>query len=214
MRAVAYIDGFNLYYGAVRNSAYKWLNLRQTCEEIFPEYEILQVYYFTARVKRLDDDPSKPQRQDVFLQALGTIPRLEIIEGKFRKGRKRMRLVKPIDGLPDTVEVWRFEEKGSDVNLASWMLRDGFTDLYDVAIVFSNDSDLVAPIRMVRDDLGKIVMVINPQKSRPSNDLRLAASEVRTLTPEVLEKCQLPERIALPNGRIIYRPSSWGASED
>jgi len=28
-RTIVYIDGFNLYYGAVRGSAFKWLNLQR-----------------------------------------------------------------------------------------------------------------------------------------------------------------------------------------
>ena len=40
------------------------------------------------------------------------------------------------------------EEKGSDVNLASHLLLDGFQQTRDTVVVFSNDSDLRVPIRI------------------------------------------------------------------
>ena len=36
---------------------------------------------------------------------------------------------------------------------------------FDIAVVVSNDSDLVAPIKIVRIQLGKKVGVLNPQKN-------------------------------------------------
>ena len=38
--------------------------------------------------------------------------------------------------------VRKIEETGSDVNLATLLLEEGFEGLYDVAVVISNDSDL------------------------------------------------------------------------
>ena len=58
------------------------------------------------------------------------------------------------------------EEKGSDVNLASHLLVDGFRDRYDLAVVISNDSDLTEPVRFVREDLNKPVGVLNPHPNR------------------------------------------------
>ena len=52
------------------------------------------------------------------------------------------------------VEVLDTEEKGSDVNLASYLLMDGFWDEYDLAVVVSNDSDLQLPVEMARTRLG------------------------------------------------------------
>ena len=44
--------------------------------------------------------------------------------------------------------MWRPEEKGSDVNLASRLLNDAWSDAFDVAAVLTTDSDLTAPIRL------------------------------------------------------------------
>ena len=59
--------------------------------------------------------------------------------------------------------VWKTEEKGSDVNLASFMLLDAFQEDFDLALVISNDSDLAKPVEFVQDPLGKRVGVANPR---------------------------------------------------
>ena len=59
----------------------------------------------------------------------------------------------PADG-PKTVEVIKTEEKGSDVNLASLLLLDGFNRDCDIVVIISNDSDLREPVRIARRELG------------------------------------------------------------
>ena len=63
---------------------------------------------------------------------------------------------------PRTVEIFDTEEKGSDVNLATYLLMDGSENDYEMAVVISNDSDLKLPIRMNRTKLGKHIGVIDP----------------------------------------------------
>jgi hypothetical protein len=49
---------------------------------------------------------------------------------------------------------------------------DGFASDYEVAVVVSNDSDLLEPIRMVRDRLGLTVGILNPYR-KTAVDLRV-----------------------------------------
>ena len=93
-----YIDGFNLYYRAVKGTPYKWLNLRKMCELILPDQSIGKIKYFTANVSSRKDDPDKPTRQQIYYRALKTIPDFEIIKGKFRSRDRAMPLSKPILG--------------------------------------------------------------------------------------------------------------------
>ena len=52
MRTAVYIDGFNLYYGALKGTKYKWLNPKRLCESVIqPHHEIISIVYCTARVK-------------------------------------------------------------------------------------------------------------------------------------------------------------------
>jgi hypothetical protein len=62
------------------------------------------------------------------------------------------------------VKVIKTEEKGSDVNIATHLLMDGFRNDYELAVVVSNDSDLLMPIQVVTQEFGKPVGLLNPQK--------------------------------------------------
>jgi hypothetical protein len=83
IKTTVYVDGFNLYYRALRKTPYKWLNLRKLCELPRPQNEIVEIKYFTARVKARPSDPSQPQRQQMYLRALRTLPGLSIHLGHF-----------------------------------------------------------------------------------------------------------------------------------
>jgi hypothetical protein len=56
-----YVDGFNLYYGCLRHTAYKWLDLEALCKRLLPAYDIRRIRYFTARVSGRTD-PGTPLR--------------------------------------------------------------------------------------------------------------------------------------------------------
>ena len=105
-------------------------------------------------------------------------------------------------------EVWKTEEKGSDVNLATHLLVDGLAKQYEAAVVLTNDSDLATPIRHVRDSLHLEVIVINPDKKTVSKTLLKAASFQRTLRDGVLAASQLPDTITYPKG-TIQKPPTW-----
>ena len=81
----AYIDGFNLYYGAVKGTPYKWLDLKAVFARILrPTNQILAIKYYTAKISARPDDPSAPTRQTVFLTAQKAHnPELEITLGHF-----------------------------------------------------------------------------------------------------------------------------------
>jgi 6-hydroxy-3-succinoylpyridine 3-monooxygenase len=79
-RVIVYIDGFNLYYGAVKATpALKWLDLERYCKYLRPHDEIVSIRYFSALV----DGPTKPN-QEAYLRALSTTPLVQIIHGKFK----------------------------------------------------------------------------------------------------------------------------------
>jgi uncharacterized LabA/DUF88 family protein len=167
MRANVYIDGFNLYYGAVKSTPYRWLNVAAMCRLLLPRDQINQIKYFTALVSPRPHDPGQPTRQQTYLRALRTIPNLTIILGSFLTHDVMMPLAPPESGY---VKVVKTEEKGSDVNLATHLLVDGYNDDYEIAIIVSNDSDLLAPIQVVTGQLKKPVGMLNPQK-HPSRAL-------------------------------------------
>ena len=108
----------------------------------------------------------------------------------------------------DTViaEFHTMEEKGSDVNLAAYLLDDAWKDRFEAAAVISNDTDLVVPIRMVAEDRKKPVFVVCPGRWQIASQLRRAASYVRHVRPSMLKAAQFPD--TLP-GTTISKPSGW-----
>lgn len=104
-------------------------------------------------------------------------------------------------------EVLYTEEKGSDVNLATHLLMDGFRGLYQVAVVVTNDSDLAEPIRIVRLELGLEVIILNPHL-KPSAELNRAATFIRPIRKGPLQASQFPPTMADSKG-VFSKPTSW-----
>src|SRR5258706_12911595 len=153
LRTHVYIGGFNLYYGAVRGTPYKWLDLSKRCNLLLAKHSIFKIRYFTARIKSRPHDPDAPTRQQVYLRALNTIPNLTIHLGQFLTHPVWMPDATSTSNPPKMLRVLKTEEKGSDVNLATYLLLDGFQNAYDTAVLVTNDSDLLEPLRVVRNVL-------------------------------------------------------------
>lgn len=153
MRTNIYIDGFNLYYGALKGTPFKWLNVAQMCQHLLPHNQLAKIKYFTANVSARPDDPDKPIKQQTYFRALKTLPNLEVILGHFLVKECMMPLAGQPADAPKFVKVVKFEEKGSDVNLATHLLHDGHNKEYEVAVLITNDSDLLEAIRIVRQEL-------------------------------------------------------------
>jgi len=203
-----YVDGFNLYYGAVKGTAYKWLDIQKMVQLILPKNQILKIKYFTALVNARPQDPDQPIRQQMYLRALKTIPNLEIILGHFLTHPVKLPLVNPLPGQSHYAEVIKTEEKGSDVNIATHLLHDGYQCAYGVAIVISNDSDLVEAIKIVRNELNKGVIVLNPRPNSPSQELKRTATFVKDIRQGVLAASQFPISLKDRNG-TFNKPPSW-----
>jgi hypothetical protein len=223
VRAIAYVDGFNLYYGlrekadergrGERLLGWRWLDPSALAERLvrsaWPTVEIVETVYCTARIKaRPGDDPSAPQRQDVYLRALAASG-TTVLLGQFQKKV----IHRPLRSDPSqVVAVISSEEKGSDVNLATRLLVDAFTPgRCDAAIVITNDSDLAMPVEIVRA-LGKAVAILNPRSSTRSRVLApddAGGPHVHEfITIRDALDCQLPDVVS-DGSRRITRPPTW-----
>ena len=248
MQVRVYVDGFNLYYGAVKGTSYKWLNLVELARQLVPAGSVVdKLKYFTARVSGISNKKA-PARQQAFLAALHTLPEVETVwrpltnlpvagraihtpavvalpAGDHRvtglpfpqtlpvksyppasTGKKKRRRITP--PLHDAViaEVHSMEEKGSDVNLAVHLLNDAWKGLFDYAVVISNDTDLVEPIRMVTTERGNPAMVVCPGRWSMAAKLRTVASHVRHIHSAMLRAAQFPPLIP---GTTISKPQGW-----
>jgi uncharacterized LabA/DUF88 family protein len=220
MRTIAYIDGFNLYYRMLRDRPQsKWLNQRRLIENLLsPAHKIATVNYYIARVSARAHDPHAPARQATYLKALSSVAGLRVHEGTFMTTEPWMPLASPpqckpatyvwSQPVPSTVRVIKSEEKGSDVNLASHLVRDAFLDKFDVAVVLTNDSDLVEPIKIATLEAGKRVGLLVPVKY-PNASLMSVASFYLRIRPGHLNKSQFPESVSLADGTLVQRPASW-----
>jgi len=218
LSANIYVDGFNLYYGALKNTPFKWLDICRLCMILRPAIQINKIRYFTARVKSVPHDPGKPIRQDIYFRALRTIPSLTIHEGHFvgwpilapQYPFAYIDTNKPPGKPPQNVQIYKTSEKGSDVNLATYLLHDCFSNDFDEAMVISNDADLAFPISLVTGKYAKLVCVVNPHpKDKLSGDLLKAATIcLRTINRGVLARCQFPP--ILTDGKGPFRkPNTW-----
>ncbi len=210
-RTIIYIDGFNLYYGCLKNSPYKWLDLKSLFRKLLNEtHQICKIKYFTANISSRENNNDSRLRQKDYLQAISShIPELEIIYGHYLTHEVTAKVVNPNKGIPPFIKVYKTEEKGSDVNLALHLLNDAWLDAYDCAVLVSNDSDIAEALNLVKIQHKKNIGLIFPNtdpKRKPSRQLVQYADFVKNIRHGVLANSQLPDQI--PN-TIIAKPKDW-----
>jgi hypothetical protein len=214
MQANVYVDGFNLYYSALRRRFpdCKWLDVRTLAETLFLNDDIGRVLYFSARVIARPDNPQEATRQQTYFRALESRD-VEIFLGQFRSGTRWMRRAEPCPNGADcpvgeeNIRVLSTEEKGSDVNIASHLLIDAFRRDCEMAIVLTNDTDLVEPIRIARNDLGLQLALLSPSDS-PARSLRGTVDVVKKLRHGPMQASQFPDLLRDARGEI-HRPRAW-----
>lgn len=215
-----YIDGFNLYHGCfddLRNRShwrpYRWLDLNALCRHYCGPCVMHRIRYFTARVDPKPTDPGNRTRQNFYLRAVGTIPHLTIHEGRFATNRKHRPLADPTSPRPRErhplafADIIEREEKGSDVNLASYLMLDAAKSDCERAVVISNDSDLAEPIRLVQSEFGVEVMIVNPRKDL-ARDLQGIAAHYANIKFSVIQQCQFPNSMRDSKGPFS-KPGHW-----
>lgn len=202
-RVIAYVDGFNLYYG-LKSKAwrhYYWLDVAALARSFLEQGQVLQAtHYFTARIRDDGSKADKVRRQSAYIDAL--VARGVILhEGHF--------LEKTIKCRKCGAAWIGHEEKMTDVNIAAQLLCDGFDDAYDTALLISGDSDLTTPIRNVQSRFDKKRVVVLLLPNRHSKQLKKAAHGYLSIGEDKLRQSQLPNDILTPSGYILRRPEHW-----
>jgi uncharacterized LabA/DUF88 family protein len=181
---------------------------------MLPSNDVVQINYYTARVGARIGDPDQPARQRAYLRALGTQSKVRAHLGHYLSHGVWMRLETRPTGGPKFVRVIKTEEKGSDVNLATHLIRDAYENEFEVAVLITNDSDLLAPVDLVRNRLGKTVGVLNPQK-HPAIALTTTATFIKTIRSGVLRASQFPDELQdAPRSSTAptFRPAAYTSS--
>ena len=220
MRTIVYIDGYNLYYGLLKNSPYKWLDLFSLFQNhvLDKSAEVIEVRYYTAPLLgKMSDDPKSPQRQRIYIQALKTVHpnKITIIEGRMESSTPFQRLVNPILEAPNlkAVKVWDFTEKKTDVNLATDMLSAAWRGICEQIVLCSNDTDLEGAFRNIHEHLphikmGLVAPIPGNDHRKINNDLKRYAHWTKELSPIHLENSQFP-RVITRNSKPIIKPTEW-----
>ena len=98
LRTAVCVDGFDLYYGALKGTPWKWLDLPALFGSVLRSHPgIRKVRYLAARVPGTPADQSKPQRQDIYLPALRRFrPEGEVYRGHVLRRPVRVPLAYPV----------------------------------------------------------------------------------------------------------------------
>lgn len=208
-RCMVYVDGYNFYYAIKRHPEMTplylgWCNFAELARQslLASGDQLIGVKYFTAPVGRYGASGgpagSENARQEIWLKAIHSVPEIEIVEGVHTGdvGSPRSR-----------------KEKETDVNIAISAVIDGSRDQYDRAILLTGDRDQRPTVRAIVTEFGKRVDVwLAPSQSRGfwSTTEAYGGVRVRSLTPTMLRRSRLPERLFV-NGGQIEAPQIWQA---
>ncbi len=199
-RVIVYVDGFNIYFGMLEAgfANCKWLNLKLLVLSLLKaNQECVEVKYFTSRVS---NNPDKQRRQIAYIEALETVG-IKIFYGQYQSDKIECRRCG---------NIWpKYNEKMTDVNIATQMIIDAYQDKYDMAMLVSGDSDLVPPIRAVHENFkDKRVFVAFPSK-RYNNSVALEAKGSMIIGRKKLVDSQFPYEVKKRDGYILRKPSEW-----
>ncbi len=228
MKTIIYVDGYNLFYGCLKHSADKWLDIRKLLFDRIvrvqdPSSELLKIKYFTApiRAKIATHGQAAAHAQQAYHRALQQLypDTIEIVQGYYSLEKANLlEFIRPPD-KGRRVSVWRLEEKKTDVNIALEAYRDALK--VDVAqqVFVSNDTDIAPVVQALKEDfpkkvrLGVIFPIRDPRSAnghRPGNNsLSCHADWTRGhITDTELSESQLPSRIPTKK-KPIFKPDYW-----
>jgi uncharacterized LabA/DUF88 family protein len=226
-----YVDGYNLYYGRLRGTAFKWLDLVKLFDGLLAQRDqnevLTRVHLFTAPALATfaSHGDASVEAQSAYHRALKTKydDRFEVIYGAHSFDKSGTLLPAYVPGQPfdrtNRTRVWKLEEKKTDVNLALRMYRDACKGLYDRTILVSNDSDAEPALEAIRADFPHImlgvVMPIRPlapgaqAHRRPSGSLANQADWIIAyLGDDLLDGAQLPAVVPTKK-KPIRKPAHW-----
>lgn len=231
LRTRVYVDGYNFYNGCLKRTPFKWLDLYQLFSIVIPtisleerglqlssELSPLAIKYFTAPIlakfaRSNDSVPSQIAYHNALQLHLGSA--IEIFQGYY--GDKPARAYRYEKGKGpnlsgEMVEIWKLEEKQSDVALALHAFADAMRGEVEHIVFATNDTDFVPAMKMIRSNTQAKIGLIIPTRDhvrKPNKDLANQADWVRSsLQDKELESSQLPNSV-LGGGKSARKPMSW-----
>lgn len=224
LRTRVYIDGCNLYYGCLKNSPDKWLDVRALAECVLSNIPFEQngepvrfgfqtpaVKYFTAPIlaafAKSDDSVSC---QSLYHTALCAYldGEIEIIKGYHDAKPARARAWEEGKAARECkmIDIWKLEEKQSDVAFALNAFSDAVRNEVDQVIAVTNDSDFAPAMRMIRQHTRAVVGLIAPARyPRPDLLIPIYEEAKRVRRSEGAARKWLTQPCARLGGRIPIR---------
>lgn len=177
-----------------------WLDLVALTRSLRPKSNLLGVKYFTAPVL---DKPDAASRQGRYQRALlaGAGGRLEIIQGRYQK--------KTITCRRCGASWTHYEEKETDVNIATAMVFDAAEGKADSLIVISADSDLVPAVRSAKALNPRLFIAAGFPPGRYSAELKKLMPASFHIGTTKLTQSQLPNLVTDSTGQTYQRPAKW-----
>jgi len=200
-RVIAYVDGFNLYFGLKESGfqRYFWLNIKSLVQNLLkPNQTLVGVKYFTSLVT---NNVEKRLRQKAYINTLMTVEGIQIVYGTFQSELAHCNIC-GIDSRENN-------EKMTDVNIATHLLSDFYTDQFDMAMLVSGDTDLVPPIKLINEsNTNKRVFIVFPP-NRVNDELRKFAKGDMVIGRKKLADSQFEDEIVSQEGQKMTRPVTW-----
>jgi hypothetical protein len=231
LATAVYIDGYNFYYGRIRGSDFKWLDVVTLFDRLLkdqdPDTDLRHLHYFSAPAlgRFATHGEASVIAQQAYLRALACVHpvRFKCTMGNHSYDKNGTKLPEFVKGQAydrnRRVLVWKLEEKQTDVNLALSMYRDAASGAYQQMVVSSNDSDVEPVLKAIRTDFPKIRLGVvtprhpptegQPQGRAVSSSLSSQAHWTRSyLNDAELEAAQLPRRVHTGKKPILI-PEYW-----
>lgn len=199
-RVIAYIDGFNLYFG-MREAGFdqcRWLNVKKLVESLLkPNQELVCVKYYTSRVS---NNPDKQKRQSTYLDALESVG-VQIFYGNYQDNNLECKRCG---------HAWKSaKEKMTDVNIATAIIVDAFKQKYDMAMLISGDSDLTPPIKEVHNLFKHTRVFIAFPPKRHNSSMAIVAKGSLIIGRKKLVDAQFDEEVISKTGFKLKIPNEW-----
>ncbi len=204
-RVIVYVDGFNFYYGLKTNSKWKkyyWLDMVGLFEMFMrPNQELVAVKYFSAKVEDIDQG----LRQNAFFQANRENPKFKLILGKYLK--------KSITCFKCGYTIHTYEEKETDVRIATQIVADAYQKNCDVSIVVSADSDMIPAIELAIEARQKVFIYFPPfHYSSNLATMGMGKPIFMKQYESRFRRCLLPDVIHLREADFdLHIPEKWKA---
>lgn len=228
MRTAFFIDGYNLFYGLLAGTPYKWLDLpgllTHICRVQDPSSVTEQVNYFTSPVLPglATRGRSSGEAQDTYIRALKA-KGVAVYLGKHRlEHGTAPRYIKDVPpSRRDKVDIWDLEEKQTDVHIAISMYRllarqhsqPCDTPIEQIVLV-SADTDMTPALRAIKEDFPAIrVGIILPhregiERGVPGSLQNFCHWIRRHITVKELELHQFPNRVPTRK-KPADKPDYW-----